>query len=209
MNIDKVLAARLNAAMNIGELIGQTKAFTRIAGRCTAAKAQALTAIHDEKQYRKLGMDWNGFCQNKVGINRRLADQIIREFKEFGPQYFDLAQVTPINAAQYRLIAASVSEQGLTHAGETIAFTEKNAPRLAAAVADLRKAVEPPADKTPPSAEDETWKMVVKAEHTLADALQDSAKLQRRAMSRDTRAHFTRSLNDAIVKLTDVLRDIM
>src|SRR5690242_4295377 len=160
MNIDKVLAARLNAAMDIGELIGQTKAFTRIAGRCTAAKAQALTAIHDEKQYRKLGMDWNGFCQNKVGINRRLADQIIREFKEFGPQYFDLAQVTPINAAQYRLIAASVSEQGLTHAGETIAFTEKNAPRLAAAVADLRKAAEPPAGKTPPSAENETWKMV-------------------------------------------------
>ena len=50
---------------------------------------------------------------------------------------------------------------------------------------------------------------LVKAEHTLADALHDSAKLQRRAMSRDTLAHFTRSLNDAIVQLTDVLRDIM
>src|SRR5436190_4742181 len=129
MKIDKALAARLDAAMDIGELVGQTKAFTRIAGRCTAAKAQALATIHDAKQYRALGLDWEGFCQKKVGINRRLADQIIREFKEFGPQYFDLAQVTPINAAQYRLMAPSVSERGLTHAGETITFTEKNAPR--------------------------------------------------------------------------------
>jgi hypothetical protein len=209
MSIDKVLAARLNAAMEIGELIGQTKAFTRIAGRCTAAKAQALATIHDEKQYRKLGMDWEAFCQNKVGINRRLADQIIREFKEFGPRYFDLAQVTPISAAQYRLIAPSVGEQGLTWAGETIAFTEKNAPRLAAAVAELRKAAEPPAEKAPPSADTETWKMVLQAEHALAGAWEDSAKLQRRAMSRDTRTRFIRSLNDAIVKLTDVLRDIM
>jgi hypothetical protein len=34
----------------------------RVAGRCTAAKAQALATNHDGKQYRILGMDREDFC---------------------------------------------------------------------------------------------------------------------------------------------------
>jgi hypothetical protein len=30
----------------MGELMGQTKAFTRVAARCSAAKAQALAVSH-------------------------------------------------------------------------------------------------------------------------------------------------------------------
>jgi hypothetical protein len=135
----ELLDPNMEQLLQIGELIGETKAFTRVAGRCTAAKAQALATIHEKKQYRALDMDWETFCKEKLGINRRLADQHIRDLKEFGRQYFDLAQLTPITAPRYRMIAPAINEKGLLHNGETIAFTEHEAPRLAAAIEELTR----------------------------------------------------------------------
>jgi hypothetical protein len=45
----KPLDTRLEQALQMGELMGQTKAFTRGAARCPAAKAQALAMIHENK----------------------------------------------------------------------------------------------------------------------------------------------------------------
>src|SRR5205823_4062541 len=93
--------------------------------------------------------------------------------KEFGPVYFDVAQLTPINTQQYRLIAPSVSEQGLTHAGETIAFTERNAPRLTAAIAEIRKEAESAAKPKmiEAGAGDAVIPEVAKAERALKEAV--------------------------------------
>src|SRR5690348_12594465 len=120
MMSEKKLDPKLEAALDAAELAGQTKAYTRVAGRCTAAAAMALATVHEQKGYRILNLDWERYCTERVGISRKLADEHIRNLKEFGPVYFDLAQLTPINAPQFRLIAPSINEHGLTHAGETI-----------------------------------------------------------------------------------------
>ena len=88
-----------------------------------------------------LGMDGKDFCRKKAGMNRRLADRHIRGSRN-SASHFDLAQLTPINASHYRQIAASVNQRGLVYKGETIAFTEQDAPRLTAAIAELSKAAE-------------------------------------------------------------------
>ncbi len=63
-------------------------------------------------------------------------------------QYFRLAQATGITPEEYRRIAGSVSEKGLAHAGELIPISAEEAPRLIAAVAELRQHAEPQADKS-------------------------------------------------------------
>jgi len=78
----------------LGTWIGRRQAFASIAGSCSAADAECLRRVRDRKQYRALGMNWDDFCQKRIGINRRTAEQIIRRLEEFGPQYFTLAQVT-------------------------------------------------------------------------------------------------------------------
>jgi hypothetical protein len=207
---EKKLDPKLEAALEMGELIGQTKAYTRVAGRCTAAKAMALAAVHDQKAYRILGLDWEGFCYQKIGMNRRLADQIIAEVKEFGPVYFDLAQLTPINARQYRQIAPSVNEQGLTYAGETISFTEKNAPRLTAAIADLRKQAESTADKTVEAGvEEELAKEAAQAERALEEAVKRLRHVNTLPLTRDMRSRIRMQMDFAMNALRTVQYEII
>ena len=206
--LDSKLDSKLEQALQVGELMGQTKAFLRVAGRCTAAKAQALATIHDEKQYRVLGMDWEDFCRKKVGMNRRLADQHIREFKEFGQPYFDLAQLTPINASQYRQIAPSVNQRGLVYKGETIAFTEKDAPRLTAAIAEISKAAES-ARKTPGSVGESEQPYVASAESALAEAVKTCENLEKLPLTSSLRVRFRMRLDAAINRLREVQHNIV
>lgn len=122
----------------LGTWIGRRQAFAALAGSCSAADAECLRRVRDRKQYRALGMNWDDFCQKRVGISRKTAEQIIRRLEEFGPQYFTLAQVTGVTPEEYRRIAGSVSEKGLIHAGETIAIAAENAPRLNAAIGEIK-----------------------------------------------------------------------
>jgi hypothetical protein len=132
----------------LGTWIGRRQAFAAVAGSCSAADAESLRQVRNRKQYRALGMNWDAFCQKRVGINRRTAEQIIHRLEEFGPQYFALAQVTGVTPEQYRRLAASVSEKGLLHAGETIAISAENGPRLNAAVEELKRAPKPAAGES-------------------------------------------------------------
>ena len=71
-------------------------------------------------------------------MTRSYVDRIIRQFKELGPTYCKLRAFTRIKPAEYRLIAASVTEDGLSYGGKVIALEPENAPRLAEAVEALR-----------------------------------------------------------------------
>jgi hypothetical protein len=203
------LDAKLEQALQVGELVGQTKAFMRVAGRCTAAKAQALATIHDEKRYRVLGMDWEDFCRTKVGMNRRLADQHIREFKEFGHRYFDLAQLTPITASQYRQIASSVNQKGLVYKGETIAFTEKDAPRLTAVIAELSKAAESARKASAAGGAEAEEPYVASAESALTEAVKVCERLPMLPLTGSMRVRVRMRLDAAIHRLRDVQYSIL
>ena len=132
----------------LGACIGRTQALNLIANRCSAAAAETLRDIRDNKRYRALGLTWEEFCQHQ-GISRGYADRILRWLEELGPSYFKLNSFTRISATEYRKIASAVTEDGLTYAGETIALEYGNAPKLAGALDALRReqaALQPPAD---------------------------------------------------------------
>jgi len=128
---------------------------------------------------------------------------VIREFREFGPHYFDLAQVMPINARQYRQIAAAVNEQGLNHGGEMIPIHQRNAPRVAAAVAELLKGAEATTQVKPPVATEPNREIVssqemAKAERLLDAAVKQCLRIETRPMLPDVRSRFLRALGRAI-----------
>lgn len=128
----------------LGKLLGRREAFAAIAGRCSAADAGLLRDIRKQKLYLQLAPDWGQFCKEHLHISRENADRLIRLLDEFGPEYFAVTQLTRISPKAYRTIAESIREQAVHYNGEAIALIPENAERVAAAVADLRKAAEPP-----------------------------------------------------------------
>jgi hypothetical protein len=154
---------KIDRAFDLGTWLGRRQAFSIVAGRCSAADAQCLQNIRENKLYRALGMNWEKFCRQHAGVSRPTADRIIRQLEEFGAGYFALAAVTGVTPPEYRLIAGAVSEQGVSHGGETIPILPENAPRLTAAIEDLRRHAETPA----PVAE----QSIQKAERLLRTAL--------------------------------------
>jgi hypothetical protein len=71
------------------------------------------------------------------------VDEMIRRLDEFGPAYFELAQLTRISAQTYRAIEPSIQDGALHHNGEVIELDPENSNRLAAAVAELRNSLPP------------------------------------------------------------------
>ncbi len=124
---------------DLGAWIGRKQAFAELAGRCSAANAECMRQVRDRKMYRASKMSWKEFCKQRLGLSRGTANNIIRRLEEFGPAYFTLAQATGITPEQYRRIQGSVRGKALLHAGEEIPIQAENAPRLAAAVAELRR----------------------------------------------------------------------
>ena len=115
--------------LELGTWMGRKQAFAEIAGRCSAADAECLRRLRNQKQYRRLKLTWREFCKHHLGISRSAADQIIQRLEEFGPAYFILAQVAGISVNEYRRISSAVRGQNLLHAGEEIPIDADHAPR--------------------------------------------------------------------------------
>lgn len=128
----------------LGTLLGRRQAFSTIAARCSAADADALRQIRNQKDYAALEPSFADFCSRRIGISATHANRLIRYLDEFGPEYFELAHLTGISPAEYRAIAPAVKDQAV-HCGEkVIPLLPENAERLAAAVAELRAAAPHP-----------------------------------------------------------------
>ena len=48
--------------LELGIMPGQRRAFGLVAGRCSAAQAECLRKVRDEKTYLKFAANWAGFC---------------------------------------------------------------------------------------------------------------------------------------------------
>ena len=141
-------------AVDLGTWLGRRQAFAVVAGRCSAAEAECLRTIREKKMYRTLEDTWEEFCRKHAGLSRSTADLVIRQLEEFGPAYFHLASVARISPETFRLIAPSVSEEGVQYGEERIPFSAQNATRIAAAVEDLRERAEAQAQPAPKAAPD-------------------------------------------------------
>ena len=140
--------------MNLGRLLGQREAFQIVAARCSAADATLMRDIRDRKLYAGHAADWGEFCQKYLHTSRENANRIVRLLDEFGPEYFEVAQLTRISPTIYRAIAPAIQDHALQHDGEAIALIPENAEKVTAAVTELRKAVgKRPAKAQQPAAE--------------------------------------------------------
>lgn len=137
------LASEYAALLDLGVVLGENLAFSLMAGRCSAAQAATLKRIREEKNYRTIVPHWQDFCPKYLKMSRAQADRIIGLLDEFGPGYFELAQLTRISPQTYRAIEPSIEDGALHCNGEVIELDPENSQRVAAAVAELRRALPP------------------------------------------------------------------
>jgi hypothetical protein len=141
---------KVKEQINLARLLGRREAFSMVAGRCSAADAQILRQVRDEKLYLALAADWEEFCVTYLHMSRATVNRIISWLNEFGIQYFEIAQLTRISPETYRLIAPSIQDGELHTNGEAIALIPENAEKVAAAVAALRTSAAKPEPKPVP-----------------------------------------------------------
>jgi hypothetical protein len=128
-----------DASFELGQWLGRKQAFGLIAGKTAAAEVECLRRIRDGNLFRAKGVDWSGFCQQYAGVTSSYANRLIRQFEEFGPNYFDLSKILRISAESYRKIKNSVGDEGIDFGGEKIAITPENSDKIAEAVKALRE----------------------------------------------------------------------
>lgn len=140
--------------VELGEWLGRRQAYSVVAGTCSAADAKCLNEIRENKKYKRLGLTWEDFCKQRLGMHRATADEIIRQFKEFGPTYFALHQITGITADDFRAIRGAIEDGSLRYRDGAIPIQAEQAPRLLEAVRELAPPPPPRNPKPRLSAED-------------------------------------------------------
>ncbi|HEY1339173.1 MAG TPA: hypothetical protein VGF59_16790 [Bryobacteraceae bacterium] len=125
---------------DLGEILGRRRAFSRIAGQCSASDVACMRRIREEKLYLQRAGTWEEFCPKYLGITKQHANRTIRLLDEFGPGYFELAALTQMSPDEFRRLAPPVMDGALTVRGEAIALLAENTDRINQAIADLRAA---------------------------------------------------------------------
>ena len=134
----------------LGQWMGRRQAFALIAGKTAAADVECLRRIRDGNLFRAKGVDWAEFCQKYAGVTSSYANRLIRQYEEFGPNYFDLSRIMRISADSYRKIAEAVGDDGIVFGGETIAISPENSDKIAEAVKALREQAGDANDRSQP-----------------------------------------------------------
>jgi hypothetical protein len=132
------VAGKNERLVELGILMGKREAFSTIAGRCSAAQAESLRRIRESQGYRELAPNWDEFCTRSLRTSRRSVDRMIGWLAEFGPAFFELAQLTGITADEYRAIAPAVGKDGIHVGSEVIALLPENAEKVAETVLRLQ-----------------------------------------------------------------------
>jgi hypothetical protein len=135
------LPAESAALLEVGVALGQNHAFGLIAGRCSAAQAEGLRRLREEKLYKRCTEKWEDFCSRFLRISRAEADRTIKLWEEFGSAYFELSQLTRVSPETFRAIAPAIQNGALHFQGEAIELNPENSRRVAAVVAELRSAI--------------------------------------------------------------------
>lgn len=187
--------------LELGITLGQNQTFALIAGRCSAAQAQLIRRLREEKVYKRSCEKWDDFCPRYLNMCRSEADRLIRLLDEFGPAYFEVSQFTRISPTVYRAIAPAVSNGVLHHNGEAIALIPENSQKVAAAVAEIRSVL-PKAKELPP--EPDVLKRVQTAAERCAESLTELDKISRESDGGIVRVQIRvelHRLNDQILKM--------
>jgi hypothetical protein len=137
------------SVLNLGTWLGRHQAFGLIANQCSAGDAECLKIMRENEEYKKLGLSWEEFCIAHAGVSRSYADRLIQYLEEFGTNYFRIAELMQISAETYRLVAGSVSDDGMQVNGEIIPINRQNRRKILAAIRARRTDAEPKAARQP------------------------------------------------------------
>ncbi len=159
-------AAAREGDLDLGVFLGRIQAFGLISGRCSAAQAIGVREIYEKKLYKQHCPDWGRFCRDYLNMARSRVQEIINLLNEFGPQYFELSQLTRVSPETYRAIRPALQDGSLHVDGEAIALISGNAARISAAVAEMRKAAKPQRTKPVPAQPSEKERLAVLRERT-------------------------------------------
>ena len=127
--------------LEFGKMLGRRQTFSLVAGKCTAADAECLKKTRDQKLYTGYAKSWEECCTRHIGMSRANAERLIARLEEFGPAYFEVAQLTRVSPETFRQLAPSIHDGTLHHQGEAI---PDNAARVALVVGEHRKAAASP-----------------------------------------------------------------
>src|SRR5579864_8171993 len=125
--------------LDLGLVLGQNQTFGLLAGRCSAAQAATLHRLKKEGKFTRVSPTWRDFCSRYLRMSGSEADRIIQYWEEFGPGYFDLAQLIRISPKVYRALAPSIQDGVLHSNGDAIGLSVENSRQLTEAVAELRR----------------------------------------------------------------------
>jgi hypothetical protein len=134
--------------LEVGTWIGRHQAFGLMASQCSAADAECLREIRENKHYKVLGLTWEAFCGRYAGVDRKTADRIVERLEEFGQAYFNLSRIVPIQPAGYRELASNVTGNAIELDGQKIPITPEYAPQIVEAVRELRSRLDREESKT-------------------------------------------------------------
>jgi hypothetical protein len=160
-------------AFRIGTWLGRKQAFGLVAGRCAVAEIECLLEVYESKMYQAVEPTFEAYCKNHLGISSRTAMRLMQQYQKQGPELAKLNSFTRIRPSEYRLFAASLSEEGLVHNGETIPLEPENRPQLAQAVDAIRRESAGDPEPLDPAA-----KAFAKAEKAMQSAVAEFTRLQ-------------------------------
>ena len=134
-----------------GSWVGLQKAFAVVAGSCSAARAQCLKQVRESHLLDETGFTWDEFCKEFVGFSRQHADNLIRQYEQFGDAYFRLSEIARISPRNFEQIADKVTADAIEIDGQKLALVPENAHKIRAAIQTLRNQARraparPPAD---------------------------------------------------------------
>ncbi|HEY2013026.1 MAG TPA: hypothetical protein VGH38_05960 [Bryobacteraceae bacterium] len=171
--MDQTVDQTKTNGFDVGTWLGRFQALSLVAGRCSAAVAECLIGIKEDGRYLAQAKTWDEFCAVSLGISRATADRLIRQYKQLGANYSKLNSFVRIKPSEFRLIASSVTDDGLTYGDQLIPLNPENAPKLAEAVEALRREHNPE-----PAPVDPIGQSFAKAEKSLQAALAEFRRLQ-------------------------------
>jgi hypothetical protein len=140
--------------LQAGMVLGQSQSFALVAGRCSAAQAEALLRLRESKCYLRLAQTWRQFCPQYLNMSSSQVDRIIHCWQEFGAGFFELQKLVSISPGVYRAIEPSIREGALHFNDEIIQLDPENSQKVVAAVAELRRSLPPKEPAPPPTLEE-------------------------------------------------------
>ena len=124
--------------VSLGTQLGRGQAFGVIAFKCSAAQAKCLQEIQESGSYKLLGLTWDDFCAQRIGLSGRRVEMIVRNLKEFGETYFHLSEIVNVSPETYSKLVPHIEDETIEFDGEMIPIAPENAARIRAAVHRLR-----------------------------------------------------------------------